>query len=218
MPMMTILLVDDHEIVRSGLRALIEKNPEMQVLAEAGDGRTAVRLAKELRPDIVLMDVSMPDMNGVEATRQIREAVPTTKVLVMSMHSDRRFVEALLKAGANGYLTKNTSWIELTSALLAVKANHAYISTQVSDALVEGFVSHRSGDGEAAGSGVTDREREVVQLVAEGKTTKEIAALLHVSIKTVDTHRRLVLKKLGLRTTADLVKYAVREGITPLGE
>jgi two-component system, NarL family, response regulator NreC len=211
-----ILLVDDHEIVRSGLRALIEKTPDMQVVAEAGDGRTAVQRAKELKPDVVIMDIMMPEMNGAEATRQIREALPATKVLVLSAHSDRRFVSALLKVGASGYLPKNSSWTELASAIRVVHDNHAYISARVSDALVEGFAAHGCREGVPGDPGLTDREKEVVQLVAEGKTTKEIAALLHVSIKTVDTHRRQVLKKLGLKTVAELVKYAIREGMTSL--
>ncbi|HUU09807.1 MAG TPA: response regulator transcription factor [Phycisphaerae bacterium] len=211
-----ILLVDDHQIIREGLRSLIEKERGMKVVGEAANGREAVRLARELAPDVVVMDVSMPDLNGIEATRQIASRVPAARVVALSMHSDRRFVAEMLRAGALGYLLKESAFDELARAVRAVAAGGTYLSPAVAGDVVEGFVQ---GDRPPTGSVVaalTPRQREVLQLVAEGWTTKRMAAHLHVSPKTIETHRLQVMQTLGIESVAELTKFAVREGLTSL--
>ena len=210
-----ILLVDDHQIVREGLRSLIERYPDMETIGEAAEGRTAVRMAAELKPDIVIMDVAMPDLNGIEATRQITNN-DGTKVIALSMHSDRRFVAEMLKAGAKGYLLKDAAFEELASAVRAVAADRVYLSPRVADVVVEGYINRTSVREGNAFSKLSPREREVLQLMAEGQATKEIAHSLHVSVKTVETHRRQIMTKLDVFSVAELTKYAVREGLTTL--
>jgi two-component system response regulator NreC len=213
-----ILLADDHELVRAGLRSILERQAGMEVVAEAETGREAVRLTKELSPDIVLMDVSMPELNGVEATRQILNADPNAKVIALSMYSDRQFVAEVLKAGALGYLLKNSALAELVMAIQAVAKRSVYLSPKIAGVVVEDYVRHSPGSQAVGGAfgTLTPREREVLQLLAEGKTSKEIAAHLNITAKTVETHRGQIMDKLNLRSVAELTKYAIRHGLTPL--
>jgi DNA-binding NarL/FixJ family response regulator len=230
---MKVLLADDHRIVREGLKSLLAAQPDMQVVAEASDGRQAVQMAREMTPDVVVMDVAMPQLNGIEATRQIAADEPGMKVVALSMHSDRRFVSEALKAGASGYVLKDGAFDELVSAIRAVVSDRVYLSPRVAGVVVEDYVrrlpARGSGNGgyapqpgadEAARRGafdaLTPREREVLQLMAEGYATKEVAHRLHVSVKTVETHRRQIMEKLDLHSVAELTKYAIREGLTTL--
>jgi DNA-binding NarL/FixJ family response regulator len=215
----TILLADDHQLIREGIRSLIEKLPGLKVVGEAGDGRTAVSLARKLAPDIVIMDISMPELNGIDAARQILDDSPRTRVVVLSMHSDKRFVAAALKAGASGYLLKDGMSAEVADAIRAVAAGQTYLSPRIAGVVVEDYVSNlpagpATAGAAAAGAVLTAREREVLQLIAEGKTTKRIAAALHASVSTVETHRRHIMEKLQLFSVAELTKYAIREGLT----
>jgi len=211
-----IILADDHKIVREGLRALIEKRPGFEVIAEAEDGRTTVKLTKELSPDIVIMDIAMPDMNGIEATRRIIEQVPNVKVIALSMHSDIRFVVEMLKAGASGYLLKDCASEELTNAIRAVMKNRTYLSPDIADIVIKDYSRLISKENLSVFSILTAREREALQLLAEGKTTREIATLLKISVKTVETYRQKIMDKLNIYSIAELTKYAIREGLTSL--
>jgi two-component system response regulator NreC len=211
-----ILLADDHKIVRDGLRTLIEKENGMEVVAEAEDGRSAVKQAKKLLPDIVIMDITMPDLNGIDATRAIIEEAPRVKVIALSMHSDRRFVSGMLEAGASGYLLKDSAFEELATAIRAVVANQIYLSPKIADIVVRRFVSKSASTERSAFTELTKREREVLQLLAEGVSTKEIAGRLNLSVKTVETHRANIMGKLDIHTISELVKYAIREGLTSL--
>ncbi|MBI3951159.1 MAG: response regulator transcription factor [Acidobacteria bacterium] len=211
-----ILLADDHKIVRDGLRALLEKQSGLAVVAEAQDGRTTVRLARELAPDVIIMDISMPDLNGIEATRQIRTELPRIKVIALSMHSDQRFVTEVLKAGACGYLLKDCAFEELTTAIRTVMANQIYLSPQITGVVLDHYLRQALQTEVSAFSVLTEREREVLQLLAEGQSTKEIASSLHVSVKTIETHRQRIMEKLHRHSLAELIKYAIREGLTSL--
>ena len=213
-----ILLADDHKLFRDGLRTLLEKQPGARVVGEAGDGLKCVDLCRELKPDIILMDISMPQLNGIEATRRILHENPRTRVVMLSMHSDRRFVIETLKTGAKGYLLKDSAFEELVSVLGAVMEGRIYLSREITDIVVKDYVElARSTDGEStAFSVLSAREREVLQLLAEGKTTKEIAGKLHVSAKTIETHRKQIMQKLNMHSIAELTKYAIREGLTQL--
>ena len=211
-----ILLADDHQLFRDGLRSLLENQADLEVVAEAEDGRAAVQQAQELKPDIVVMDVSMPDLNGMEATRQVVRRAPRTKVLALSMHSDRRFVEGMLKAGAHGYLLKDCANEEFIRAIRTVASGQTYLNSAVAGEVVEGYVHKKGPEASAASEILTAREREVLQLVAEGLMTKEIARKLNISVKTADTHRQQIMNKLNIHNVADLTKFAVREGLTSL--
>ncbi|MGA2500847.1 MAG: response regulator transcription factor [Tepidisphaeraceae bacterium] len=212
--MTRVLIVDDHDIVRQGLRGLVEKEHDMQVVGEAADGRTAVRMAAELCPEIAIVDITMPQLNGIEATRQIRACSEGTRVLILSMHSGHRFVAEALKAGASGYLLKEAVVGELVSAIRSVAKGRVYLSPQVSDAVVDDYVRHVPTSADAAFGLLTAREREVLQLIAEGRTTKEAAQLLRISVKTVETHRAQIMAKLRIHSVAGLTKYAIHEGLT----
>jgi len=212
-----VLLADDHTIMRSGLRSLLEKESDMEVVGEADNGRRTVQLARELSPDVVLMDISMPDLNGIEASRQIVSEVPDVKVVALSMHSDEQFVAQMLDSGAIGYLLKDCALEELCRAIRVVVANKSYLSPGIAGVVVETYRRRDRARGEPRRFGeLTPREREVLQLVAEGKSSKEIASLLHVSIKTVEAHRHQMMDKLNIRSVAELTKYAIRKGITSL--
>ena len=211
-----VLLADDHTIMRAGLRSLLDKEPDMEVVGEADNGRMTVQLARELFPDVVIMDISMPDLNGVEASRQIVSEVPGVKVVALSMHSDEQFVAEMLDSGASGYLLKDCALEELCRAIRVVVANKSYLSPGIANIVVQ-TCRRELSRAEPAGSRVlTPREREVLQLVAEGKSSKKIASLFHVSIKTVEAHRHKIMDKLNIRSVAELTKYAIRKGITSL--
>ena len=209
-----ILLADDHQIVREGLRALVDNEPEMQTIGEAADGREAVKLALALKPDVVIMDVAMPGLNGIEATHQIVTENPGVRILALSMHSGNRFVEQILKAGASGYVLKDKAFEELASAVATVMSGRTYLSPRIMEVVLQDYLRRSTEEG--ATSGLTDREREVLQLVAEGATTKQIALALHVSVKTIETHRRQLMQKLDAYSVAQLTKIALREGLTSL--
>ena len=211
-----VILADDHTIMREGLRGLLAQVPRVEVVAEAEDGRAAVKLARKLAPDVIIMDIGMPDLNGIEATRQIMAKSPDVKVLGLSIHCDRRFVAQMLAAGAAGYLPKDCAFEELASAISTVAANRKYLSPSVVDTVVEHYVQQMEATGSTAYTVLSPREREVLQLMAEGQTTKQIALSLHVSPKTVETHRRQAMEKLGLYSVAELTRYAVREGLVSL--
>ena len=211
-----ILLADDHKITREGLRSLIEKQSDMEVVAEAEDGHAAVHLARKVSPDVAIMDVSMPDLNGIEATQKIVSECPNVKVIALSMHSDTLFVTEMLKSGASGYLLKDCAFEELTRAIRTVIAGKTYLSPAISDVVVDGYLHRLSEDDSASSDVLTHREREVLQMLAEGNSTKQVALKLHISVKTVETHRRQIMHKLDIYNVAGLTKYAIRKGLTSL--
>jgi len=208
-----VLIADDHQIVREGLRSMLEKEPGIIVVGEAEEGRTTLRLARELTPDVIIMDVAMPDLNGIEATRQIVAEFPAIKVIALSMHDDRRFVLHMIKAGAKGYLLKDSAFKDLAKAIRVVVANKTYLSSEIADIVVKDYLATTSEESSAFYL-LSPREREVLQLIAEGKTSNQVAENLHVSIKTVETHRAQLLRKLKVKSVAELTKYAIREGLT----
>ena len=210
-----IILADDHGIVRDGLRALLGPLEDIEVVAEADNGRTAVELAKKHRPDLVILDVSMPDLNGIEAARQIHEDVPTARIIGLSMHADKRFVAEMLRAGASGYLLKDAAFEELHGAIETVMKGQIYLSPRITGVVVEDYMRRLDDEGAVApASELSAREREVLQLLAEGKTTKQIALALHLSPKTIESHRHNIMSKLKIDNIAELTKYAIREGLT----
>lgn len=214
MAKLRVLLVDDHTVVRQGLRRILEADEDIEIVGESGDGRTAAEMVRRLHPNVVVMDIALPELNGIEATRQITKRSEGTKVLILTMHADDVYVRQSLKAGARGYLLKDSEDLDLLKAVKAVGRGGSFFSPLVSKVLLEGYL------GDVAGQGVednlallTDREREVLQLIAEGKTNKEIATLLTVSINTVETHRKHIMEKLDLHNTAEIVRFAVRKKI-----
>jgi DNA-binding NarL/FixJ family response regulator len=210
-----VLIADDHKIMLAGLRSLLEKQNYIEVVGEAENGRKAVQMAREKKPDVVVMDVSMPDLNGIEATTQIKESLPETRVIALSMHSDKRFVMGMLRAGAAGYLLKDCASQELANAITQVAGGKKYLSPEITGVVIDDFLQGGSAEeDETVASVLSAREREVLQLIAEGWSTKQIASHLYVSIKTIETHRRQIMKKLDLHSIADLTKYAIREGLT----
>ncbi len=208
-----ILIADNHKIFREAVGSLLSNEPDMEVVGEAEDGRTAVQLARELQPNVITMEISMPNLNGIDATRQITREMPNVKVIAMSACRDRRSVREMLKAGALGYVTKQCAFEELVAAIQKVVSNQTYLSSQVSGVVIEGYINRLSKD-DSVYSVLTPREREVLQLVAEGKSTKVIAKELYVSAKTIEWHRSQLMKKLGVKSIAELVKYAINEGLT----
>lgn len=208
-----IVLADDHQIVREGLHALIAAERDLVVVAEAEDGRTAVQLVAEHEPDVVIMDIGMPELNGVDATRQILAHRPGIKVIALSMHSDSRFVTGMLKAGAAGYLLKNCASDELVNAINTVVQHRIYLSPSITGVVIEDYIRQSAAIEEPV---LTEREREVLQLLAEGKATREIAQQLHVSAKTVATHRQNIMDKLDLHSVAQLTQYAISQGLVTL--
>ena len=209
-----ILIADDHKMVREAIGSLLSSELGMEVIGGAEDGRMAIQLTRKLQPDIVLMDIAMPNLNGIEATRQIIHELPEMKIIALSVRSDRRAVHEMLKSGALGYVPKHCSFKELVMAIRNVASNQAYLSPQISGVVVEEYIHRLPGEETSAYSLLTAREREVLQLIAEGKSTKAIAKVLHVSIKTIEWHRSQLMNKLGVKSVAELVKYAISEGLT----
>jgi two-component system response regulator NreC len=210
-----VLIADDHQIMREGLRTMLEKEHDIQVLGEAEDGRMIQRLARELHPDVIIMDVAMPDLNGIEATRQIVAELPGIKIIALSMHDDRRFVLNMLKAGAAGYMLKDCAFKDLAKAIRVVMSHKTYLSHEVADIVVKDYLSSANNPRESSAFQLlSPREREVLQLIAEGKTSALIGESLHISVKTVETHRQQIMVKLKIRSVAELTKYAIREGLT----
>lgn len=213
-----ILLVDDHELMRNGLRTLLEREGDFEVVAEAGNGRVALEMVEQFKPDVVVMDITMPEMSGIVATARICKDYEGTKVLGLSMHPAGNMVGEMLQAGAVGYMTKNCAAGELVTAIRFVQDGKIYLSPEISREAVQGYLQQlKSGDKRASNAGpLSLRESEVLQLVAEGKPTKLIAAELCISEKTVGAHRQNIMNKLGIRSVAELTKFAIREGLTPL--
>lgn len=210
-----IIFVDDHEIFHECIRHLFDLQPEMKMLAVANNGRAAVKLARELSPDVVVMDISMPGLNGIDATRKIVSENPQIKVIALSMHSERHYIQQILKAGARGYVLKDSAFDELIAAIHAVIRENRYLSPKITSVVLDDYLQ-REERGEPANAALSTREREVLQLVAEGQSTRQIAARLHLSVKTVETHRAQIMRKLNLNSLAELIKFAVREGLTTL--
>lgn len=213
---MKIIIVDDHGIVREGLKSLLQNQLDMEVVGEGEDGQIAVDLAEQLSPDMIIMDMSMPNLNGIEATRLILQNNPNIKVVILSMHSDRHIVKETLEAGASAYVVKSNIFEEMLRALETVTEGGRYLSPQITDVVIDESVS-KSAEGETAEiPKLTSRERQMVQLLAEGKTIKEIANILHISPKTADSNRRQIMNKLCFSSVAELTKYAIRKGLTSL--
>ena len=209
-----VLLADDHTVVREGLRVLLEQQPDLTVIAEAADGRECVLLAEEYSPDVIMMDVAMPNMNGIEATRRILAAHPRTAVVVLSMHQDESYVLGSLKAGARGYLLKDSLRSEIVEAVRAVSQGRSFLTRKIGRMMREDYIRQMEQRGfEDSYDLLTAREREILQLAAEGRANKEIAAMLHISLTTVETHRTHILQKLNLHSVPELILYAVRKAI-----
>ena len=211
-----IFIADDHQILRQGLKTLIEREPDMEVVGEAEDGLRTVTMVRELLPQVVVMDIKMPDLNGIEATRQILSELSDVKVIALSMYADRRFVTDMLKAGACGYLLKDSAFEELAQAIRLAMSNKTYLSPEVAEVVVKDYVTHDLGPRQPASSLLSGREQEVLKLIAEGKRTNQIAELLYIGVKTVETHIQKIKHKLGISRIAELTKYAIREGLTTL--
>jgi DNA-binding NarL/FixJ family response regulator len=211
-----VLLVDDHRLMLEGLRSLLSAASDVTVVGEATDGRMALDLVRKLTPDVVVMDIGMPELNGVEATRAIRAEHERVRVVALSTHADKRYVHHMLAAGATGYVLKISAYDELLRAVRAASLGRTYLSPEVAGGVVERSTSLNRSETVNAFTSLGAREREVLQLVAEGRTSAETAKSMHISIKTVETHRRNIARKLGLRGTAELTKYAIREGLTSL--
>ena len=216
-----ILLADDHKITRDGLRSLLEKQPDMEVAGEAGNGREAARLTRDLAPDVVVMDISMPDLNGIDAARQIKEMSPSTRIIALSMYSDREFIDGMLGAGASGYLAKDCAFDELVQSIHAVIDGKVYLSPSIADLVMKDYVDSLTTGAapqliRSAGNTLSSREREILQLIAEGHSTEQIAAKLFINNKTVYAHRSKIMEKLNATSIADLVKFAIKEGLTTI--
>ena len=211
-----VILADDHTIVRHGLSKLIQQQENMEVIAQAGDGHSTVELTRDLSPDMVIMDIGMPDLNGIDATQQIIHDFPQVKVIGLSMHSGKKYVIEMLKAGASGYLLKDCALEELIIAINTVAEGKIYLSPSITDVVVENYVRNSKKKENSAFSLLSQREREVLQLMAEGKTTKQIGMRLHISPKTVEGHRLRLMEKLNMDSVAQLTKYAIQEGLTSL--
>ncbi|MHB0999160.1 MAG: response regulator [Armatimonadota bacterium] len=212
-----VVLADDHKLMREGLCGLLEKQKDITVVGLADNGREAIQLVSKHSPDVVIMDISMPELNGIDATRQIVSEYPKVKVIILSMHLDQRLVGESLKAGAIGYVLKDSAFEDLVAAIKTAQYNHPYFSPQISGIVLDGFLSNISQtDNTSMFTQLSSREREVLQLIAEGKSTKEIAEILNISIKTVEKHRQRIMEKLNINNVAELTKYAVREGLVSL--
>ncbi len=222
--MLQILIADDHEVARRGIRAVLESHPGWEVCAEAKDGREAVELASSLKPDVILLDIGMPNLNGLEAARQILAISPDVPILILTMHDSDNVIREVLRAGARGFLLKSDAGRDLLNAIEALQRQRTFFTPRVSQMVLEGFLNRESNDTEeetkalqlSSGEVLTAREREVIQLLAEGKTSKEVAVTLNLSVKTAETHRTNLMRKLGLHSVADLTRYAVRNGIVQI--
>jgi two-component system, NarL family, response regulator NreC len=211
-----ILLADDHKMFRDGLRALLSSRPDLEVVGEAEDGLATLELAMRLHPDIVILDLAMPRLHGIEVVRRLAADLPQARVIILSMHSDRRFVVESLRAGAAAYVLKEAGFTELAEVIDDVRAGRLYLSPAVAEQVIRDYVRLAEAEDGSALAVLSGREREVMQLIAGGQSTKEIAGELHVSVKTVESHRKQIMAKLGLHSVAELTKYAIREGLTPL--
>ena len=211
-----VLLVDDHKMFRDGLRALLAARADLEVVGEAEDGLTALELATKLRPDIVILDLAMPRLHGIEVVRRLTADLPQTRVIILTMHSDRRFVVEALRSGAAAYVLKEAGFTELAEVIDEVRAGRLYLSPAVAEQVIRDYVRLAEAEDGSALAVLSGREREVMQLITSGRSTKEIAGELHVSVKTVESHRKQIMDKLGLHSVAELTKYAIREGLTPL--
>ena len=214
--MISIILVDDHAIMRDGLRHLLDQESDIEVVGEADNGREAVKLALEKKPDIVIMDVAMQDMNGIEATRQIKSENPKIKVIALSMHSERQIVVGIFRAGASGYLLKDSSSLELVEAIRTIHLGRKYLSEKISDIVLQEISDIKKDTGEIGVDVLTNRECEILQLISEGNSTKKIADILFISPKTVESHRANIMDKLDIHNIPELTKYAIRAGLTSL--
>jgi two-component system response regulator NreC len=213
-PKIRVLLADDHTILRAGLRMMLDAQPDIEVVGEASDGKQALVEAQRLQPDVVLMDITMPEMNGIEATRQIKRALDSTRVLILTMHENEEYLFQVLRAGASGYILKEAAGTELISAIRIVFSGRFYMSPSAQSMMVGDYLQRvRSGEERDSYSALTEREREILKLVAEGHTNNQIAERLYISPKTVDTHRTHIMDKLNLHSRAELVKYAMRRGL-----
>jgi DNA-binding NarL/FixJ family response regulator len=209
-----ILIADDHPVLRRGLRALIEEEPDMEVVGEAGNGLEAVQLAERLRPDVVIMDISMPELDGLEATRRIRERSPSTYILILTVHAHERYLFPVLKAGASGYVRKTAADEELIEAIRVVARGDVFLYPSATRMLLDDYLAQvRAGREQDSYESLSEREREILRLLAEGHTNAEIAQKLNLSVKTVETYRTRIMEKLYLRTRAELVRYALRKGL-----
>lgn len=217
--MLRILIADDHEVARRGIRSILENHPDWEVCAEAKDGRETVELAGVTNPDVILLDIAMPNLNGLEAARQILATSPEVAILILTMHDSDQTIREVLRAGARGFLLKSDAGRDLVSAVEALQQQRTFFTTKVSQMVLDGFLDRRDqaneGNAKIDGSNdvLTTREREVIQLLAEGKTSKEVAVTLNLSVKTAETHRTNLMRKLNLHSVADLTRYAVRNGI-----
>lgn len=213
----TVFLADDHAVVRDGLRSLLDAQPDIEVIGDAADGREAVRLVARLKPDVAIVDITMPELNGIDATLQIREACPSTEVIILSMHANTRHIARALQAGAQGYLVKESAGSEVVKAVQEVYAGHHYLSQAVSDAVIDDYILQgRSSQHRSALESLSAREREVLQLVVEGKSSTEIAQTLNLSPKTVESYRSRLMHKLEINDLPSLVRFAINQGLTPL--
>lgn len=215
MPALQLLLADDHEIVRQGLRSVLESQRDCKIVGEASDGRQAVSMTKELNPDVVILDIGMPSLNGLEATRQILKLRPQTKVLILTMHESDSVIREVLDAGARGYLLKTDAGRDLLSAVDSLRRNKTFFTSRVSQMILDGFLKGdtRPQDAAPAGARLTPRQREIVQLLAEGKSSKEVAVALNLSVKTAETHRANIMRKLDCHSVSEVVRYAIRNKI-----
>ncbi|MBI2940385.1 MAG: response regulator transcription factor [Chloroflexi bacterium] len=211
-----ILLADDHAIVRAGLRLLLESQPDLEVVGEAADGRETVQRVRELHPDVVVMDIAMPDLNGLEATRRIKQDDPQVQILALTMHENERYFFQMIHAGASGYVVKGAPPSDFLQAVRSVHQGQAYLYPSLAKKLLEEYLSSRARDDREVSDDLTDREREVLRLIAEGKTGKEIAELLTLSVHTVERHRQNIMGKLQLHNRAELTRYAIRKGLIDL--
>jgi DNA-binding NarL/FixJ family response regulator len=211
----TVLIADDHQLFREGLVNLISSAPDVEVIAEAKDGKEATERAKKIKPDVVLIDIGMPVMNGIEATRILKKENPQVKVIAVSMHSDRQFVKGALEAGADGYLLKNCTYRQLIDAIQSVISGKKYLSDEITEMVIQGYLDPDDNTPEGQVD-LSERELEVLKLYAEGKSTREISEKLFISVKTVGTHKQHIFEKLDLKSNADMVKYAIKEGLIQL--